>query len=387
MGGGGRPRCPSSGVSTSQARRRHEARHLSLCRGGGLAVWLPLSPFLPCVRTPGAPPVGACTARASYGHGRVVSPAPSLRCLPTLPLCPRGGGGGEALSAPPTCIPHPWGGGGVWGGGGRPCHLPCVARTSQARRKQGAGTRRGTCPSAGGGGLAVWLPSSPLLPCVRTPGGAEVCGGEGGGRPCCRPFVARMSQARHKHAQALGEALGCSGGGGFSFGPSRPSPWYRLRSRISSRCCPLAVVATSPQGAQCPVPAPSCAHTYWRRYVPGWKRMMRKCGQRGGLTVRLEGFLRRPPPWSRGGPLFRHPTARGGPTAHPLPGACVSTSERPDTGAVVSVRWKWRLQSGRALSSPGPLPPPSAMEAPEVLWQRRGETGGGFICGIPWASS
>ena len=39
---------------------------------------------------------------------------------------------------------------------------------------------------------------------------------------------------------------------------------------------------------------------------------MRKCGQRGGLTVRLEGFLRHPPPWSRGGPLFRHPTARGG---------------------------------------------------------------------------
>ena len=81
------------------------------------------------------------------------------------------------------------------------------------------------------------------------------------------------------------------------------------------------------------------------------------------------------------------PTARGGPTAHPLPGARVSTSERPDTSAVVSVRWKWRLQSGRALSSPGPLPPPSAMEAPEALWQRRGETDGGFICGIPWPPS
>ena len=85
--------------------------------------------------------------------------------------------------------------------------------------------------------------------------------------------------------------------------------------------------------------------------------------------------------------MCRHPTARGGLTAHPLPGACVSTSERPDTAAVVSVRWKWRLQSGRALSSPGPMPPPSAMEAPEVLWQRRGETGGGFICGIPWPPS
>ena len=26
------------------------------------------------------------------------------------------------------------------------------------------------------------------------------------------------------------------------------------------------------------------------------------------------------------------------------------------------------------------------MEAPEVLWQRRGETSGGFICRIPWPS-
>ena len=54
-----------------------------------------------------------------------------------------------------------------------------------------------------------------------------------------------------------------------------------------------------------------------------------------------------------GRPPVLAPNSPGGPTAHPLPGACVSTSERPDTGAVVLVRWKWRLQSGRALSSPG----------------------------------
>ena len=60
------------------------------------------------------------------------------------------------------------------------------------------------------------------------------------------------------------------------------------------------------------------------------------------------------------------PSSPGGLTTHPLPGACVSTSERPDTGAVVSVRRKWRLQSGRALSSPGSLPPPSVLEALEV---------------------
>ena len=45
---------------------------------------------------------------------------------------------------------------------------------------------------------------------------------------------------------------------------------------------------------------------------------MMKCGQRGGLTVRLEGFLCHPPPLSRGGPLSRHQTARGGLTTHPF---------------------------------------------------------------------
>ena len=127
-------------------------------------MWLPPSPFLPCVRTPGGPSVGACTARAPYGHGRVVRPAPSLRCLPTLLLCPRGGG---RFPPPPTFIPHPWGGGGVWGGGGRPCRLPFVARMSKARRKHGAATRRGTCPSAGGGGACRVAPVV-ALPTLRS---------------------------------------------------------------------------------------------------------------------------------------------------------------------------------------------------------------------------
>ena len=432
----------------SQARRKHGAgtRRGTCPRaggGGGLAVCHPSSPFLPCVRTPGGPPVGACTARAPYGHGRVVRPAPSRRCLPTLPLCPRGGGGGRfpppPLPSSPTLRRAEVCGG---GGGGRPCRLPFVARISQARCKHGAGTRRGTCPSAGGRALAVWLPSSPFLPCVRTPGGPPVgacmaCAPYGHGRvvrpapslrclptlPLCplgggggrfppppsfipHPWggggvwggggaplssslrsthVAGTTQARRKHEVRHLAVAG--GGGGFLLWAFLPFSMVEApHPRISSRCCPLAVVATSTQGAQCPVPAPSCAHTYWRRYVPGWKRVKRKCGQRGGLTVRLEGFLHHPPPWSTGGPLFRHPTARGGASAHPLPGALLSTSER-HTGAVVSVRWKWRLQSGLALSSPGSLPPPSAMEAPEVLWRRRGETRGGFICGIPWPSS
>ena len=323
MGGGGRPRCPSSDISTSQAQRRHEARHLSLCRGGGgLAVWLPSSPFLPCVRTPGAPPrwglhgacflraqscgpsrtlsplpprlaalssgrggalsappylhppplegrrcvcgggclvvipslhacrrhdastaqargaalvplqggghalwlpsspslpcvrtpggppAGACTARALYGHGRVVRPAPSRRCLPTLPLCPPGGG---RFSPPPSCIPHPWGDGGVWAGGAplssslRSTH---VAGTTQAWRRYEA-RHLSLCR---GGGLAVCHPSSPLLPCVRIPGGAEVCGG--GGAPLSSPLrcthVAGTTQARRKHGV---RHLAAAGGG------------------------------------------------------------------------------------------------------------------------------------------------------------------------------
>ena len=161
-------RVPNIGVSTSQARRRHEARHLPLCRGGGgLAVWLPSSPFLPCVRTPGAPPAGACTARASYGHGRVVRPAPSYRCLPILPLCP--GGGGGRCPPLPTFFPHPWGGGGLWGGGGKPCRHPFVARMAQARRKHGAGTRRGTCPSTWGGGMPCGSRRRPSYPVYAPP--------------------------------------------------------------------------------------------------------------------------------------------------------------------------------------------------------------------------
>ena len=160
-------------AGTTQSRRRHEARHPSLCRGGGHALRLPSSPFLPCARTPGGPPAGACTARNLFGHGRVVRPAPSYRCLPTLPRCPRGGG----RFSPP---PYP--------------HFP---------------------PSGGRG----WV------------------GGEG--RPCRLPFVARMTQARHKHGVRHLAAAG--GRGGFPFGPSRPSPWYRLRT-------PGSTAAVAPRG-------------------------------------------------------------------------------------------------------------------------------------------
>ena len=290
LGGRGRWGWGGGGASSLSALWRKHVTSMAQARGaapaplqggGGLAVRRPSSPFLPCFRTPGVFSVGACTARAPFGHGRVVCSAPSLHCLPTLPLCPRGGGGG-ALPAPPFLHPPPLGGRRcVWGGGGgRPCRLSCVARMSQAGRKHSAGTRRGTCPSAGrGGGLpcgsrrrpsypafappvvppfglarcvfptgtAVWSVPHPLSaaspPCrcvlgegggrfppspSLTPhpwGGGGVWGG--GGRPCRLSFVARMSQAGRKHSAGTrrGTCPSAGRGGGLPCG-SRRRPSY-----------------------------------------------------------------------------------------------------------------------------------------------------------------
>ena len=271
VGRGGRPRCPSSGVSTSQARHWHVARHLSFCWGVGHAAWPPSSPFPLCVRSPGAPPAGACTALASLGHGRVVRPAPSPRRPPFLPLCPREGG---PLSAAPFPHPPPLGGRRRVGGGGA-CRFPFVALMSQAR---GAAS----VPLQGGGGFASWLPLSPFLPYARPPGGppagactaralfghgrvvrsataasppCRVALGGGGGSLVASPlpalpalggagmggggrralFVSPPLHARRRQdvgtTQSRGEALGCcGGGGGVPFGPSRPAPWFRPRS-------------------------------------------------------------------------------------------------------------------------------------------------------------
>ena len=232
-------------------------------------MWLPSSPFLPCVRTPGGPPAGACTARALFGHGRVVRPAPSRRCLPTLPLCPRGGG---RFSPPPTCIPHPRGGGGVGGGGGAPLSSSLrsthVAGTTQAWRRHEA-RHLSLCR---GGGPAVSHPWSPLLPCVRTPGGAEVCGG--GGALVVVPSLHTCRRHDASTTQARGAALGCSGGGGgvllWAFQPS--STVGAPHPRISSRRCPLAVVARTRTAHDmthgnyplpcplCSLPRPQCSH-------------------------------------------------------------------------------------------------------------------------------
>ena len=174
LGGWGRRGSGGGASSLSVLWRKHVA-DMAQARGAALVplqVWgggLPCSsrrrPSYPAFAPPVSPPVGACTARASYGHGRVVRPAPSLRCLPTLPLCPREGGGAvrPSLPSPPNL------GGAevcVWGGA---CRLPFVARMSQAQRKQGAGMRRGTCPSAGGGGMPCGSRRRPSYPAFAPP--------------------------------------------------------------------------------------------------------------------------------------------------------------------------------------------------------------------------
>ena len=190
--------CRRHDASTAQARGAAPVPLL----GGGHALWLPSSPFLPCVRTPGGPPAGACTARALYGHGRVVCPAPSLRCLPTLPLCPRGGG---RFSPPPTCIFHPWGGGGVWGGGGalssslRSTH---VAGTSQAWRRHEA-RHLSLCR---GGGLPCVTRRRPSYPACAPPGGRSCVGG--GGALVVVPSLHACRRHDASTTRARGEALG-----------------------------------------------------------------------------------------------------------------------------------------------------------------------------------
>ena len=122
MGGGGASSLPvpwrKHVASTVQARG---AALVPLQVGGGLAVWLPSSPYLSCGCTPGGRPVGTCTACAPFGHGGVVCPAPSLRRLSTLPRCPRGGGPRSA-----TALLSPL--------SSSPCSTH-VARMTQAERK------------------------------------------------------------------------------------------------------------------------------------------------------------------------------------------------------------------------------------------------------------
>ena len=164
-GGGGACRFPFVALM-SQARG---AASVSLQGGGGFASWHPLSPFLPYARPPGGPLAGACTARALFGHGRVVRPATAAS--PPCRVALGGGGGGSLVASPLPALPALRGAG--MGGGGR-CAL-FVSPPLHARRRQDVGTTQSRGEALG------------------------CCGGGGGGE-------------------------------GFPFGPSRPAPWYRPRS-------------------------------------------------------------------------------------------------------------------------------------------------------------
>ena len=95
------------GFSLSSLLRKHvgssaQARGSALVPplgGGGVAVWPPSSPYPSCGCTPGGPPVGACTARAPLGHGRL---APlSLHPAAVSP------GGGPPLATVIPLVPSP----------------------------------------------------------------------------------------------------------------------------------------------------------------------------------------------------------------------------------------------------------------------------------------
>ena len=202
-GGGGEPCRHPFIARMSQARRKHGAgtrRGTCPSAGGGACLVAPVV-ALPTLRShPRWSPRwglhGACSLRArSCGPARTLSP------VPPHPAALSSGGGGGALFAPPYLHPPPLGGRRC-GGGGAPLSSSLrsthVAGTTQAWRRHEA---RHLSLCRGGGGLAVCHPSSPLLPCVRTPGGAEVCVWGGGGLSSSLrcTHVAGTRQARRKH--------------------------------------------------------------------------------------------------------------------------------------------------------------------------------------------
>ena len=275
-GGGGRSRCPPYCASTSEARRRHEARHLSLrWGGGGLLFGSRRHPTLPAVAPPAAPPLGL--ARRVLPLGTVVWFVPHSRPS-TSPPCRGVLGGGIRRPLPSSLLPPRrlpvalasfLGGCGRWGrgGGGGAPSLPFLRRKHVAGTAPTRGTalvlllgcgarrvapvfalptmrslprcppRRGLlgacvswarscCPSrtlppqpplraalSSGGGAAV----RPSLPASPTLGGTEACGG--GGALSFSLRCSRVAGTRRGFRPSAG------GGGGLPPGSLR-RPFY-----------------------------------------------------------------------------------------------------------------------------------------------------------------
>ena len=211
-------RCTHVG-GTTQARRRHEARHLSLCRGGGgggMPCGSRWRPSYPAYAPPVVPPLGL--ARRVLSTGTVVWSVPHPLAAPS-PSCRFVLWGGGALFGPPFLHPPPLGGrrcGGGGGGGSLSSSLrgTLVAGTTQAWRRHVA--RDLSLCRGGGGACRVSPVVAPPTLRAHPRGGGGVCVGGGGGALVVVPSL----QACHRHdastTQARGEALGCSGGGGVS---------------------------------------------------------------------------------------------------------------------------------------------------------------------------
>ena len=254
-------------------------QHLSLCRGGGLPCGSRRRPSYPAFAPPAPPPCwglhGACFLRArSCGPSRTLCPLPPhLAALssggggtvrPSLPSSPTlgwaevcvGGGGIVVFPSLHACRRHNASTSQARGAapvplqGGGACLVASVVALSTLRSHPRWSPRwglHGACPlrarpwgpsctlsplpphpaalsSGGGGAFHPPLPASPIL------GGLQCVGG--GGAPMSSSLrsthVAGTTQAPRKHGERHLAAAG--EGGVFSFGPSRPSPWYRLRT-------------------------------------------------------------------------------------------------------------------------------------------------------------
>ena len=166
---------------------------------------------------------GGCSLRArTCGPSRTLSPLPPhpAALLYTLPLF-----------APPLPASPTLGGAEVCVGGGGGALVVFPPQHARRRHNASMAQARGAVlvPLQGGGACRVSPVVAPPTLRAHPRGGGGVGGGVGAlvvvpSLHACRRHDASTTQAR-------GEALGCSGGGGgFSFGPSRPSPWYRLRT-------------------------------------------------------------------------------------------------------------------------------------------------------------
>ena len=180
-------------AGTTEARRRHEARHLSLCRGGGACLVAPVV-ALPTLRShPRWSPRWGLHGVSSL-RARSCGPSRTPSLLPPHPAALSSGGG--RFSPPPYLHPPLLGGRRcVWGGEALSSSLRCthVAGTTQAWRRHEA-PHLSLCR---GGGLRCVTRRRPSYPACAPGGRGRRCVG-GEGRPCRRPLVARMSQARRR---------------------------------------------------------------------------------------------------------------------------------------------------------------------------------------------